>query len=548
MGSMGSSARGRRSDDHRWSRRELLIGGVLAGAGLAAGSAAQWSGREAVAAAPAPRYGGIWKQDLEADIPNFDMHQGVSGPEYRALAPCYNLLVQTSPVDTRTVIPDLANRWEIGPDGKVYTFHLRRGVKFHHGKPFGAADVKASWERIVWPPKGVISQRKDIYAAVDGIEAPDDYTVKFVLKRPMASLLTNIAQGVNFIFPKDVLDAKGDMKTDVIGTGPFKFKQYVRGVSFEVVKNPDYFMPGRPYLDGITYFIIPDPNTALSALLSGQIMYHQGSKPQAAQAAQTLGGKIRVRPLTSMQAYFVQMNARKKPWNDPRVRRAVSLAIDRTAAVQTLTDGAGQISGMLRPGGRWALPATELQKVSGYAPTKAPEIARARELLAQAGFPNGFKTTLLVQKGEVWESTGVFTKDQLAQVGIDATLDVKEAAALFAAEDRRDYDMLGGTYTTPVDDPDAVFGQNYLCASTRNYANECFPDVDRLFASQSQIADPARRLPAVHALERASLEDVEVVILTFRVIFHMYWNTAGGFYPDYSIYLTGRHETTWLAG
>jgi peptide/nickel transport system substrate-binding protein len=238
------------------SRRRLM--GIAAGTGLAAWAAPYRLAGAQTPAGETPKYGGVLTQDTFADPPHFDLHQSETITALLPLAPCYSRLIQPDPFDVDKLIPDLAERWDISKDGKVYTFHLRRGVKFHHGKPLAAEDVKASWDRIISPPKGVFSVRKLIFEAIGGIEAPDAQTVRFVLKRPNWSLLTNMAHGWNVIFPKDILDAKGDMKRDVVGTGPFKFKQYVRGVSLEVERNPDYHVKGRPYLDGVKTFFIPD--------------------------------------------------------------------------------------------------------------------------------------------------------------------------------------------------------------------------------------------------------------------------------------------------
>ncbi|MDP2952689.1 MAG: ABC transporter substrate-binding protein, partial [Chloroflexota bacterium] len=209
-------------------------------------------------AAEKPRSGGILTSSFSGDPSSFDSHQERTVLNLAPVAPAYSLLVQNDPADNSKIIPDLAERWEVSPDGKVYTFYIRKGVKFHDGKPATSADVKANFDRIIFPPKGVLSHRKDTLQSVEKLEAPDDYTVRFILKFPHAGFLQMVGNPYNSIFPKHVLEAKGDMKKDIVGTGPFKLKDFNRGVSFELVKNPDYFVPGRPYLDGITFYIIKD--------------------------------------------------------------------------------------------------------------------------------------------------------------------------------------------------------------------------------------------------------------------------------------------------
>jgi peptide/nickel transport system substrate-binding protein len=352
---------------------------------------------------------------IEGDPPSLDLHQVETYQAVYPVAPAVNLLVQFDPQDHTRVIPDLAQQWDISPDNKTYTFHLVQNAKFHHGKPLRSEDVKASFDRIINPPQGVLSPRKESFATVDGVEAPDDFTVRFVLKRATPSLLVNIAQGWNAIYPKDILDAKGGMKSDLIGTGPFKLKNYQRGTSVELVKNPEYHVAGRPYLDGITYYIIPDANTVFSAFVNGQLLVWRYSvKPDVDELKRQLGDKFRITKVVDQSTHVMELNAKRKPWDDPRIRQAVSLAIDRQAAVSLVTKGEGVATGVMAPGGQWSLSSDDLVKLPGYGSNKADDLARAKQLLAEAGFPNGgLKITLLTRKGPQYEPVSVFLKDQL---------------------------------------------------------------------------------------------------------------------------------------
>jgi peptide/nickel transport system substrate-binding protein len=484
---------------------------------------------------------------LGGDPPSFDAHQESTYQTLHPASPCYNLLVQYDPKDHTKIIPDLAERWEVSPDGKVYTFYLKRGVKFHHGKPFKAEDVKASFERIIRPPGNVVSPRKGVFESVTGIETTDDYTVRFVLKRPSASFLANVAQGWNVVYAKDILE-RGDPKKDVAGTGPFKLKNYTRGVSIELERNPEYHVSGLPYLDGIRFFIVPDPNTAIAAFLSGQLdVYRTENKAEADEVAQRFANKATVKRFTIMSNYAMEMNARRKPWDDPWVRLAASLAIDRAAGVKVLTQGEGEVGGILRPDSQWALSREELAKIPGYGADKARELDQARRLLGEAGVGAGFKATMLTRKGAQFEAPAVFLKDQLAKIGIDVTLDVQESAAFYDRLNRGEFELFGGSYSAAVDDPDAVFGQSYLCDSERNYSRFCLPQLEDLFVKQSQTMDVNERKRLVWEMERLALTNVVKAVIAYRVNWWLWWNKVRNFYRQPSYYLTERHEDVWLA-
>jgi peptide/nickel transport system substrate-binding protein len=533
----------------RVGRRTLLRAGLLSGLAVAFGGCApQASPQPSGTALESPRPGGVLTVYVEGDPPNFDLHQNSSYVVLHPLAPCYNLLVQFDPLDHTRIIPDLAEHWEVSPDGKVYTFYLKRGVKFHHGKPFKAEDVKASFERIIWPPQGMVSPRRETFSAVDAVDAVDDYTVRFVLKRPNPSLPANIAQGLNVIYPKDLLDARGDMKKEVVGTGPFRLKEYLRGVSIELVKNPDYHVPGRPYLDGIKFFIIPDPNTAISAFITGQILlFRPYFDPPVDDIRRQVGDRAAVESVPGSLFHSVDLNVRRRPWDDPRVRLAVSLAVDRSEAVKVITKGYGFLSGIMQPGGPWAMPPAELAGVPGFGPDKDRERAEAKRLLAEAGYPDGFETRLLVRKGASWEPAAIFVKDQLSRVGINVTLDVQEYGVYQDRVFRREFDAAITQFANALDDPDYIFGQAYLCNSGRNYSGACEPEIDALFERQSQTADPERRRQLVWELERRAHTAAYRVLLARVAEWALYWKSVRNFKLQSSRYLTERLEHIWLA-
>ena len=233
-------------------------------------------------AADTPRRGGVLLAVIGADPPSLDPHQESTFANIELVAPLYSTLLQLDPYSYPKIIGDLATEWKISPDGLTYTFKLHPGVKFHDGSPLTSADVKASYDKIIFPPQGVRSVRKNAYTAVDQVEAPDPATVVFKLKFPSASLLANLASPWNVIFPKKYLDKDPNyFKTNVIGSGPFKFKSYTRGSTFEGERNPDYFVKDRPYLDGYKFFISPETSVRAAAIRSGRAYIEFRNLPSA---------------------------------------------------------------------------------------------------------------------------------------------------------------------------------------------------------------------------------------------------------------------------
>jgi peptide/nickel transport system substrate-binding protein len=197
-------------------------------------------------AAETPRRGGVLLAAIAADAPSLDPHQEETFATLHLVAPCYSTLLQIDPYQYPRIIGDVATEWKIAPDGLTYTFKLRQGIRFHDGSLLTSADVKATYDKIVFPPSGVRSIRRNTYAAVTSIEAPDANTIVFKLKHPSASLLANLASPWNVIYPKKYLDKDPNyFKANIVGSGPFKFKSHTRGSTFEGERNPDYFIKDR---------------------------------------------------------------------------------------------------------------------------------------------------------------------------------------------------------------------------------------------------------------------------------------------------------------
>src|SRR2546426_7556002 len=277
----------------------------------------------AAQAAETPRRGGILLAAIGADAPSLDPHQEQTFATLQPVAPLYSTLLQLDPYSYPNVIGDVASEWKISPDGLTYTFKIRQDIRFHDGSSLTAADVKASYDKILFPPEGVRSIRKYYYSTVASVEAPDPSTVVFRLKFPSASVLTNLASPWNVIFPKKYLDKDPNyFKTHVVGSGPFKFKSYTRGSTFEGERNPDYFLKDRPYLDGYKFYISTETSVRAAAIRSGRAWIEFRNLPNAEVEAirKQLGDKVVVQQTPLVVQFGIAMNNSVKPFTDVRVR------------------------------------------------------------------------------------------------------------------------------------------------------------------------------------------------------------------------------------
>src|SRR3989475_9155312 len=248
-----------------------------------------------VQAAETPRHGGILLAAIGADAPSLDPHQESTFATLQMVAPLYSTLIQIDPLSYPKIIGDAASEWKISPDGLTYTFKIRPGIKFHDGAPLTAVDVKATYDKLLSPPAGTRSVRKNSYSAVTTVEAPDASTVVFKLKFPSASLLLNLASPWNVIYPKKYLDKDPNyFMKNVMGSGPFKFKSYTPGASFEGERNPDYFVKDRPYLNGYKFFISTETSVRAAAIRSGRAYIEFRDLPNAEVEAikKQLGDKV----------------------------------------------------------------------------------------------------------------------------------------------------------------------------------------------------------------------------------------------------------------
>jgi peptide/nickel transport system substrate-binding protein len=522
----------------------LVTLAVLAGV-LVGGPTAQ--------AADPPRRGGVLLAVIGADAPSLDPHQESTFATLQMVAPLYSTLVQIDPYSYPKIIGDAATEWKIASDGLTYTFKLRRDIKFHDGSPLTAADVKATYDKIVSPPDGVRSIRKNAYTAIASIEAPDPGTLVFKLKFPSAALLDNLASPWNVIYPKKYLDKDPNhFKTNVVGSGPFKLKGYTRGATFEGERNPDYFVKDRPYLNGYKFFISPETSVRAAAIRSGRAYIEFRDLPNSEVEAirKQLGDKVTVQQTPMVGQFGIGMQNTVKPFNDIRVRKALTLAIDRYTGGRVLfpLTGLRDVGGPMRPGTEWALPDAELQKLPGFGKDMEKNRAEAKRLLAEAGYPNGFKTTLKNRNVKLpYQDFAVYVIQEWRKIGIEVDNRPLETAAWFAdLRDTGNFELGIQPTVEYVDDPDQ-FLRRYTTGDPSNYGRFSDPALDDLFSRQARTLDPAERRKLVHELQRLVLEKAYYMPGLWWTRNVVHWTKVKNYVAPPSHYTNQKLQDVWLA-
>jgi peptide/nickel transport system substrate-binding protein len=529
----------------RWFILTLVALAVALSAGWPASAVAQGK----------PRYGGELVFVVPSEPPSYDAHQEETFGLIHPTAPHYNTLMRVDPFDKTGTKPvgDLAESWTISKDGLVYTFKLHKGVKFHDGSEMTSKDVKASYDKIIFPPAGIKSLRKDAYASVEVVEAPDPYTVRFRLKWPESSFLLNVASPWNWIYKADIL-AK-DMhwyETHIMGTGPFLFVQHVKGSEWVGKKNPNYWDKGKPYLDGYRALFVSSSAQQVAAIRAGRahIQFRSFSPPERDQLVQALGDKITVQESPWDCLNFVSMHHEKKPFDDKRVRRALSLALDRYEGSKNLSKITlvKDVGGIQVPGTPFATPPAELEKLAGYGHDIAANRAEAKRLLREAGVPDGFSFTFK-NRGipHPYEPLGIWLIDQWRQIGLNVKQEFIEASAYHPMLKRGDFEVAMDFQCGFIVEPDLDLAR-FVSASDANYGKHKDKMIDELYRKQSRAIDPEERKKYIRALEKRLLDEEAHVIYTLqwhRIIPHS--SKVHGWTITPSHYLNNQLDTVWLS-
>ena len=510
-----------------------------------------------VAAPPVPRSGGELTFIVPAEPPSYDAHREETFALIHPAAPHYNTLLRIDPTDksgTR-VLGDLAESWAVSPDKRTYVLKLRHGVKFHDGSEMTSRDVRATYEKIINPPSGVTSTRKGEYLEVEMVQNPEPYIVAFKLRWPSPSFIHSLASPWNWIYKADLLERDIHWyETHVMGTGPFVFVEHVKGSHWVGRRNPDYWDKGKPYLDGYRALFVRDEAAQAFAVRAerAQVQFRGFSPAQRDDIVKTLGDKITVQESPWNCNLVVAMNHEKKPFDDRRVRRALSLALDRYQAESALSKIAivRDVAGVQVPGSPFATSPADLAKLAGYGHDIRKARADARRLLGEAGVGKGFSFVLKNRNVPMpYEYLGTWLVDQWRQIGVQVRQEVQESGLYFR-------DLRSGNFEASTDfqcgyvvDPDLdLYKFQSHQRSDSNYSRYTDPALDDLYVEQSRTVDPDHRRQLIRAFEKRLLDEEAHYIFTLqwhRIVPHS--ARLHGWTITPSHYLNNQLDTVWLS-
>lgn len=434
----------------------------------------------AQAADDVPR-GGTLVLGVDQEAIGLDPNIITSFSSFRRVDLLYNALLR---YDTEAnVVPDLAQSWDV-VDATTYVFHLREGVKFHNGREMTAEDVKYSIERVLDPATG--SPGRSYLEPISEVIVVDDYTVEVRLEEATASLLDAFTSGNVAIVPREEIERHGDLQRTAVGTGPFMLESWTPDQDMVLVRNPDYFDEGLPYLDKIVFQVIPDQMSLLAGLRTGSLDAAHITEGSVLQVAQR-DPSLTVLESPSLNLRTFGFNVTREPFDDARVRRAIALAIDRQPIIQAAEFGLGEPSAPMPSSAKvWAAP---LQELSTY----EVDLEEARRLLQEAGIPDNFRFDIVVSPTyEGGLAVAQVIQQQLRAIGLDAQLDVVEWGIYIDRWVQEDFDAMvelrgGGA------DPDRFLYRMIHSEGAVNNFLYGHPELDRLLEQGRRMTDVEER-------------------------------------------------------
>ena len=510
------------------------------------------------AIAQTPKSGGILNFVVGSSIPTFDGHRESTFGMVHPIRPFYSTLIRVnpdnpaSPTDFKcdVCVGDVPK----GEDGGLkYTFKIRSDIKFHDGTPLTSADVKATYDKIVFPKEGVPSNRKAFYTMIESIEAPDATTMVVKLKYPSGAFIPAMASPFNFIYPKHILDKEGAewFTKNVMGSGPFMFVEYVPGSHVSGKKNPNYYFKGQPYLDGFKAISAPKMSVRLQAIRGDRAAIEfRGFPPKARDdLVKALGDKITVQESDWNCMLMVTPNQKAKPFDDPRVRRALTLSVDRWGGSKYLSEIAivKTVGGIVFPNHPLAASETELVRMAGYGKDINASRAEAEKLLAESGHA-GLKFELH-NRGvdQPYRVVGTWAIDQWAKVGMKVTQRVQPSGPFYnTLRAKRDFEVSLDFNCQSVINPLADVSK-FLGSAGNNYGQYDDPVVEELFQKMQRAGTEGEQYNLMRRYERRVLDEAAheaVTLWWYKINPHRSYVKGWKIAPSH--YLNQHLDNVWL--
>ena len=522
----------------------------------------------------AARYGGVVPTYARGGIRVWDPHQANSAQDLVADGNIYNQLLEYNPINPSEIIGDVAESWDVSTDALTFTFNLRDDIKWTDGQTLDADDVVFSLKRMIdttQGPRGRTGKFRP-YLSDDPVEKVDQTTVRMKLAFPSGAFIRMVPVDFNKILPQHVLEAGIDINVfdaDAVGSGPWKRVAWDEGITIEWERNPDYFKTGLPYFDGLLGFFLADKGIEIAAYKTERILMGM--------SVQTRLGVEDLVKLESDEAFMrthdiywmpsggghnIWMNMAKPPYDDPNVRKALFLAIDRDQLTDTFGLGHYQVGGPMGPLNPLALPIEELRTWPGYRlldGKKHPDdITEAKRLMAEAGHADGFKTTMLIGKAAFWPDAVQLIKQQLKDaLNIDMDIVIQDIPSAIARHGKGEHDLTMWAQTGMIADPDDRFRQVYLAGGSFNWSGTGkgtgyeVPGVRELFEKQQREPDPDTRKELNYEMQRLILAGTSPTIeFTHRawgaVVSKRIRTVKGPFVQAETQFAVLKHDHEWL--
>jgi peptide/nickel transport system substrate-binding protein len=531
---------------------------MLRSALLAAACAAVTIAYAAPTAAAEPKKGGVLKFVVPDEPPSFDGHRETTFALIHPIAPFYSLLIRVKPdqaYKSGSFECDLCTEMPKASDGgKIYTIKLKKGVKFSDGTPLTAQDVVATYKKIIFPPKDVASARKAFFVMVDSVSAPDDETVVFKLKYPSGAFIPALANPFNFIYSKAKLDQDIHWyEKNILGSGPFVFESRQAGASIKAKRNPNFYRAGRPYLDGYEALFAKKQSLRVQAIQGDRAAIEFRGFPPSSRddLVKALGNKITVQESNWNCVLIVVPNHKRKPFDDVRVRRALTLAIDRWGGSQYLSKIAivKGVGGVAFPGHALAATDAELKQLAGYWPDINKSRAEAKRLLKEAGQEN-LKFTLYNRAvDQPYKFVGTWLIDQWKQIGLQVEQKAEPTGPYYAnLRRKKEFDVVltfnCQAVVNPLLDVAAYISDDKTGNQHGSYQDR---EMDKMFEAMNRSSDEAEQRAIMRKFEKRVLDeraDQFISLWWNRIIPHRSYVKGWNITPSH--YLNQQLEVVWI--